>query len=65
MPEICKSNYINIHRTDALYFIHINVLFLTKISIFSTLFIYAPESVLFSESGSDAASRNIITLRNR
>lgn len=32
MPEICKSTYINIHRAD----IH------TEISIFPTLFIYAP-----------------------
>lgn len=48
MPEICKWSYINIHRTDAWYFIHINVLFHTEISIFSPLFIYAPVSVRFS-----------------
>lgn len=56
MPEICKSNYINIHRTDALYFIHVNVLFHTEISIFSTLFIYAPKSVLFPDAALVATS---------
>lgn len=51
MPKICKCHYINIHRTDAWYFIHINVLLHTEISIFPPLFIYVQASVRFSGGG--------------